>query len=63
MLKGEIPLVIDVDNADIMITLIKLKQQIEEVYQSLIKMAFSSAPEAYLIADEIGQWETDHLNQ
>jgi len=63
VLKGEIPLVIDVDNADIMITLIKLKQQIEEVYQSLIKMAFSSAAEAYLIADEIGQWETDHLNQ
>lgn len=46
---------IDVQNADIMVNLIKLKSEIEEHYESSINMAFSGAGEAHLIADEIGE--------
>jgi hypothetical protein len=38
-----------------MVTMIKLKNQIEGVYGSSMNMAFSGASEAHLVADEIGE--------
>lgn len=53
--NGEIPLVIDVSNADIMATLVRLKNEVEEKRGSYMRMIFSRATEAYLLADEIGR--------
>ena len=53
--NGEIPLIIDVSNADIMATLIRLKNEVEEKRGSYMRMIFSRATEAYLLANEIGQ--------
>ncbi|GBE80175.1 predicted protein [Sparassis crispa] len=53
--KGVIPLVIDVASADIMVTLLKLKAQIEEERGSTLRMVFARATEAHLIASEIAQ--------
>ena len=38
-----------------MVNMIKLKTQVEEVYESAMNMAFSGASEAHIIADEIGE--------
>jgi hypothetical protein len=54
-MQGEIPFVVDVSNADIMVNMIKLKSHIEGVYESSMNMIFSGASEAHLIADEIGE--------
>jgi len=51
--KGELPLVVNVDNADIMITLIKMKYAVESSTGHTLKMTFSGAGEAHLVADEI----------
>ncbi|KAI1796076.1 composite domain of metallo-dependent hydrolase [Ganoderma leucocontextum] len=53
--NGEIPLIIDVSNADIMATLIRLKNEVEEKRGSYMRMIFSRATEAYLLADEIAR--------
>ncbi|EJF62302.1 composite domain of metallo-dependent hydrolase [Dichomitus squalens LYAD-421 SS1] len=53
--NGEIPLVIDVSNADIMATLIRLKNEVEEKRGSYMRMIFSRATEASLLADEIAR--------
>ena len=52
--NGEIPLIIDVSNADIMAALIRLKNEVEEKRGSYMRMIFSRATEAYLLASEIG---------
>ena len=52
--QGIIPLVIDVSSADIMATLIRLKNEVEERRGSFMRMVFSRATEAHLIAEEIG---------
>jgi hypothetical protein len=46
---------VDVENADIMVNLIKLKNHVESEYDSSMRMVFSGAAEAHLIATEIGK--------
>ncbi|OCH94307.1 hypothetical protein OBBRIDRAFT_789441 [Obba rivulosa] len=51
--KGEIALIIDVGNADIMTTLLRLKHEVEEKRNSTLKLVFSRATEAHLIGAEL----------
>ncbi|KAF9006581.1 carbohydrate esterase family 9 protein [Cyathus striatus] len=53
--EGVVPLVIEVDSADIMATLLILKTEIENNIGSRMKMVFSGAAEAHLLAKEIGE--------
>lgn len=43
-----------VDSADVMATLLNLKAEVEDVKGSEIKLVFSGASEAHLIAEDIG---------
>ncbi|KAJ6598878.1 carbohydrate esterase family 9 protein [Mycena vulgaris] len=52
---GVVPLVIDVGNADIMATLLILKAEIENQLGTRMRMVFSGAAEAHIIAKEIGE--------
>ena len=58
---AEIPLVIEVHNADIMSSLLKLKVETEERWGTTIRMAFSGATEAHLLAREIGKHQNVYL--
>ena len=49
------PLIIDVGNADIMATLLQLKADVEDKKGTRMKMVFSGAAEAHLLAAEIGE--------
>ncbi|KAK0237491.1 hypothetical protein EDD85DRAFT_769737, partial [Armillaria nabsnona] len=51
---AKIPLVIDVDNADIMASLIQLKSEIERTTRIPLRVTFAGAAEAHLLAAEIG---------
>lgn len=51
-----VPLVIEVDNADIMATLLILKIEVEDRIGSSMRMVFSGASEAHLLAQEIGMY-------
>jgi hypothetical protein len=51
--EGVVPLVIEVDNADIMASLLILKADVEDKIGSRMRMVFSGATEAYLLASEI----------
>lgn len=53
--QGKIPLVIDVQNADAMASLLHLKAEIEKhhKHRSSLKFVFSGANEAYLLAKDI----------
>ncbi|KAI0690094.1 carbohydrate esterase family 9 protein [Cytidiella melzeri] len=53
--EGKMPLVINVESADIIATLIHLKCEVEEAVGSSLKFVFAGASEAHLIAAEIGQ--------
>ena len=53
--QGIIPLVIEVDNLDIMASLLILKADVEDKIGSRMKMVFSGAMEAHLLAEEIGK--------
>ncbi|THU92884.1 hypothetical protein K435DRAFT_967524 [Dendrothele bispora CBS 962.96] len=55
--NGELPLIIHVDNVDIMATLIKLKYDTEMDSHSnaRIRMTFTGASEAHILADEIAR--------
>ena len=53
--KGETPLVIDVESADIIATLIHLKGEIEEIVQHPVQFVFSGASEAHLLAADISK--------
>ncbi|KAF8745808.1 Carbohydrate esterase family 9 protein, partial [Rhizoctonia solani] len=55
VVKGELPLVILVENADIMTTLLDLKREIEDISGSVIHLVFSGATEAHIIADKIAE--------
>ena len=44
-----------VDSADIMATLLKLKAEVEGAKNSTIKLVFSGASEAHLLASDIGR--------
>ncbi|KAJ7028309.1 hypothetical protein C8F04DRAFT_1291263 [Mycena alexandri] len=52
--KGEIPLVIKVNNADIMASLLQLKHDYEARAPYTLQMTFTGASEAHLLAAEIG---------
>lgn len=49
------PLVIEVDSADIMANLLILKADVEDKIGSRMRMVFSGAAEAHLLAKEIGR--------
>lgn len=53
--QGDLPLVIRVQSADIMATLITLKKEIEAEHESQIQVTFVGANEAHLLAKEIGE--------
>ncbi|KAK2463226.1 hypothetical protein APHAL10511_004881 [Amanita phalloides] len=55
IVKGELPLVVDVDSADIMSSLIQLKEDIEAYAGSKTRFVFSGASEAHLLAKQIGE--------
>ncbi|KAI0089202.1 hypothetical protein BDY19DRAFT_889764 [Irpex rosettiformis] len=52
---GSIPLIIEVNNADIMATLLQLKKEIEDLRGVRMNMVFSGATEAHLLANEIAR--------
>lgn len=45
----------EVQNADIMASLIQLKKEVEENSKTSVRLIFSGASEAHLLAKEIGQ--------
>ncbi|OCH88874.1 carbohydrate esterase family 9 protein [Obba rivulosa] len=53
--KGNIPLVIDVDSADAMTSLIELKREVESRFLRPIKMTFTGGAEAHILAKEISE--------
>lgn len=52
---GIIPLIIEVGSADIMATLLKLKAEVEELRGARMRMIFSGATEAHLLAADIAR--------
>ena len=50
-----VPLVVEVDSADIMASLLILKAEVEDKIGSRMRMVFSGAMEAHLLAEEIGK--------
>ncbi|KAF5363169.1 hypothetical protein D9758_008331 [Tetrapyrgos nigripes] len=55
VVNGETPLVVAVENADIMASLILLKKEVEATSGETMKMTFTGASEAHLLAKEIGE--------
>ena len=55
-LQGVIPLVIEVESADIMANLLILKAEVEDSIGSRMRMVFSGATEAHLLAANIGEF-------
>ncbi|KAH7885714.1 hypothetical protein F5I97DRAFT_1874828 [Phlebopus sp. FC_14] len=51
--EGKVPLVVNVKNADIMATLLKLKKEVEATSGQSMKMTFVGAAEAHLLAAEL----------
>jgi len=52
---GALPLVIDVGSADVMAALLKLKEEVEQKRGTSMRLVFSGAAEAHLLAKEIGR--------
>ncbi|KAG6911242.1 hypothetical protein DXG01_003109 [Tephrocybe rancida] len=59
--EGVVPLVVDVDNADIMATLLIVKIEVEDRIGSRMRMVFSGASEAHLLAKEIGEFQLEFV--
>ncbi|KAF9053390.1 hypothetical protein BJ165DRAFT_1447326 [Panaeolus papilionaceus] len=53
--RGAIPLVVNVENADIMATLIALKEEYENETGQSLKLTFAGGSEAHLLAHEIAR--------
>ncbi|PPR01451.1 hypothetical protein CVT26_015084 [Gymnopilus dilepis] len=53
--RGKLPLVVTVDSADIMTTLLALKSEYEDETGKTLKLTFSGATEAHLLANEIAK--------
>ncbi|KAF8522962.1 carbohydrate esterase family 9 protein [Hysterangium stoloniferum] len=53
--NGKVPLVISVESADIMATLMQLKEEVEGTSGTSIQMTFAGGSEAHLIAQELGK--------
>ncbi|EUC66936.1 carbohydrate esterase family 9 protein [Rhizoctonia solani AG-3 Rhs1AP] len=54
-LQGELPLVVLVENADIMATLLDLKKELEGASNSTLHLVFAGATESHLIAHELAK--------
>jgi hypothetical protein len=52
--EGALPLIIDVGSADVMAVLLKLKEEVERKRGTRMRLVFSGAAEAHLLAKEIG---------
>lgn len=55
MLQGEVPLVVHVESADVIATLLSLKKEVESYTGSTMKLTLVGAAEAHLLAKEIGE--------
>ena len=54
--KGEIPLVVDTQNADIIATLLSLKEEVEGIVDGgLVRLVIAGGAEAHLLAKELGK--------
>ncbi|QRV94403.1 amidohydrolase family protein [Ceratobasidium sp. AG-Ba] len=53
VVKGQLPLVVSVEKADIMATLIQLKADVEDISDSTLHLVFAGATESHLLAQEI----------
>ncbi|OCH88880.1 composite domain of metallo-dependent hydrolase [Obba rivulosa] len=53
--QGKLPLVIRVDSADIIATLIELKKEVETASQAPLKMTLEGATEAHILARELSE--------
>ncbi|KAJ6570161.1 carbohydrate esterase family 9 protein [Mycena vulgaris] len=53
--EGEVPLVVEAHNADIIATLILLKREVEHAKGRTIQMTITGASEAHLLAKELGE--------
>ena len=53
--KGELTLVVNVESADIMASLVEFKKDFAEQDGDSIKLTFAGASEAHLLAKEIGE--------
>jgi len=53
--NGEIPLVVQTHNADIIATLVLLKSQVETHTGSAIQLTITGATEAHILAEELGR--------
>ncbi|KAI0635470.1 composite domain of metallo-dependent hydrolase [Trametes polyzona] len=51
--KGDVPLVVDVESADIIATLIRLKSEVEHAHGTRLKLTLFGAHEAHLLAADI----------
>ncbi|KAF8893820.1 hypothetical protein BD779DRAFT_1435509 [Infundibulicybe gibba] len=54
VVQGKLPLVVGVESADIMASLISLKSEVESRTKKTLQLTFSGASEAHLLAKEIG---------
>jgi len=52
---GALPLIIDVGSADVMAALLELKEEVEQKRGTRMRVVFSGAAEAHLLAKEIGR--------
>ncbi|KAG8717415.1 hypothetical protein FRC09_014312 [Ceratobasidium sp. 395] len=55
VIKGGLPLVVSVEKADIMATLLQLKLDIEKIPNHTLHLVFAGATEAHLLANEISE--------
>ncbi|KAF9227423.1 carbohydrate esterase family 9 protein [Gyrodon lividus] len=53
--KGEIPVVVQAQNADIIASLIKLKKEVEASTNAALRLIVAGATEAHLLARELGE--------
>ena len=52
-LQGEIPLIVATDNADIIVTIVHLKQELETEIGNRIKVTIVGGAEAHILAHEL----------
>ncbi|KAJ7098293.1 carbohydrate esterase family 9 protein [Mycena epipterygia] len=55
VVKGKIPLVVNVESADVIASVLVLKKEVEAATGNTIQLTLSGATEAHLLAKEIGQ--------
>ncbi|KAJ7154783.1 carbohydrate esterase family 9 protein [Mycena filopes] len=55
VLEGKIPLIVAVENADIIASVLALKKEVDKAQRSRIRLTLAGATEAHLLAKEIGE--------